>query len=388
MPHIPNHAKGDPPYGSPIALQKPGNPFQPLPPKSEANDCIMLLEDIAPRAAERVAASKKLTFHAVGDTGGVHGTEVQERIACAMQRQIVGEDEQARPHFLYVLGDVAYPVGAPEDYNDLFYEPFKRYDAPIVAIPGNHDGYGRPSAPGSSLDGWRMNFLGMLPTEHHFPYRKPLKLPYVYWELATEVVNIIGLYSNTEGFLDDPVAGTPQQDWLAARLEAAEGRSVILVVHHPPYSLDNNHHGSPSIVAAIDAAAEKAKRWPDAVFSGHVHSYQRFTRRIAGKDIPYVVAGAGGRANKRARLAKLMRWEGHPPITMPFDTLEAGGNKLGVKLVAADWSDPGFLTVSVDGKAKELHCTYWQVPFEEHQPVTWQDRFKVALKTHRITNVQ
>jgi hypothetical protein len=35
-------------------------------------------------------------------------------------------------------------------------------------------------------------------------------------------------------------------------------------------------------------------RTPHAVFAGHVHNYQRFTRRVNGRDVPYIVAGAGG----------------------------------------------------------------------------------------------
>jgi hypothetical protein len=33
---------------------------------------------------------------------------------------------------------------------------------------------------------------------------------------------------------------------------------------------------------------------PDAVLSGHAHLYQRFTRQVGEREIPYVVAGAGG----------------------------------------------------------------------------------------------
>ncbi len=47
---------------------------------------------------------------------------------------------------------------------------------------------------------------------------------------------------------------------------------------------------------ALDAAFAKAGRWADIVLAGHVHDYQRFTRKVAsnGRQIPYLVAGAGG----------------------------------------------------------------------------------------------
>src|SRR5262249_42530179 len=38
--------------------------------------------------------------------------------------------------------------------------------------------------------------------------------------------------------------------------------------------------------------------WPDAVFSGHAHVYQRMTRTVnaggASRDIPHLVCGSGG----------------------------------------------------------------------------------------------
>jgi hypothetical protein len=44
----------------------------------------------------------------------------------------------------------------------------------------------------------------------------------------------------------------------------------------------------------IDDACQDAGVWPHAVFSGHAHNYQRFTRTVGGKQIPYIVAGCGG----------------------------------------------------------------------------------------------
>lgn len=44
----------------------------------------------------------------------------------------------------------------------------------------------------------------------------------------------------------------------------------------------------------IDGACQAAGMWPHAVFAGHAHNYQRYTRTVAGYQIPYVVAGCGG----------------------------------------------------------------------------------------------
>src|SRR3954452_25042960 len=48
-----------------------------------------------------------------------------------------GETGQA---FFFHLGDVVYNFGEGQYYYDQFYEPFRNYDRPIFAIPGNHDG--------------------------------------------------------------------------------------------------------------------------------------------------------------------------------------------------------------------------------------------------------
>ena len=46
----------------------------------------------------------------------------------------------AGPAFFFHLGDVVYYFGEGRYYYDQFYEPFRAYDRPIFAIPGNHDG--------------------------------------------------------------------------------------------------------------------------------------------------------------------------------------------------------------------------------------------------------
>src|SRR5262245_49446519 len=42
--------------------------------------------------------------------------------------------------FFFRLADVVLNFGEAQYYYDQFYEPFRSYDRPIFAIPGNHDG--------------------------------------------------------------------------------------------------------------------------------------------------------------------------------------------------------------------------------------------------------
>ena len=36
---------------------------------------------------------------------------------------------------------MVYYNGQSQNYSTQFYEPYQYYDAPIFAVPGNHDGY-------------------------------------------------------------------------------------------------------------------------------------------------------------------------------------------------------------------------------------------------------
>ena len=48
------------------------------------------------------------------------------------------------------------------------------------------------------------------------------------------------------------------------------------------------------MLADIDSACTAAGVWPHAVFSGHAHNYQRYTRTVNSMQIPFLVAGCGG----------------------------------------------------------------------------------------------
>jgi DNA repair exonuclease SbcCD nuclease subunit len=229
-----------------------------------------------------------MVFHAVGDTGGIKGTEVQAGLAAVMVKQIevsrASKQSAEEPLFFYHLGDVVYLNGMSIDYPVQFYEPYQNYDAPIVAIPGNHDGDTRTSTGDvpddeTTLYGFIQNFCAPSP-QFLFKHRATMTQPYVYWTLETPLATIIGLYSNVDGLLDG--SGTfEQQRWLAQQMKDAPGdRALIVTVHHAPYSLDTSHGGYGDISRALDRAFHTVGRTPHLILSGHVHDYQRFTRKL------------------------------------------------------------------------------------------------------------
>ena len=94
--------------------------------------------------------------------------------------------------------------------------------------------------------------------------------------------------------------GDGQFDWLVGELkrpapqrEAGE-RTVLLACHHPPASADKTHGGTTGLANDLDRAFTAGGLWPDAILSGHAHVYQRFSRAVNDKQLPYVVAGSGG----------------------------------------------------------------------------------------------
>ena len=329
------------PFGDPVADPKNSPYFEP-PPLTNLVNFNLPMSAILPDEAQAAIAAGKLVFHSVGDTGGIHGDSVQITVSDAMEAQITNaNNNQETPRFLYMLGDVVYFNGVSYLYGPQFYEPYKHYPAAIVAIAGNHDGDIRtrkndPPDRETSLFGFMHNFCDSAP-QNIYAYRPTMTQPYVYWTLDCPFATIIGLYSNVEGSLD-PRGGQEQQSWFEAQMtQAPANKALIVTVHHPPYSLDASHGGTPDIEIAIDRAIQNTGRKPDAVFSGHVHDYQRFERTLAGKKIPYVVAGAGGYANTPQLMHRLQKGT----FTLPYQTTHTD-----VTLMKYNEVDPGFLRVT------------------------------------------
>lgn len=354
-------------------------PFRPLPPPTGAYPYHLSLADVLPPA--KISADR-LVFHIVGDTGGIKNPVPQQNVARQMESDFEGAEFPAQPAFFYHLGDVVYFYGAAEEYFPQFYEPYEQYPASIFAIPGNHDGDLSKSMEADgipSLAAFVDNFCQRIP--HHTrdaldAVRSAMTQPNVYWTLDTPLATIIGLYTNVPegGRLDDD-----QIAWLEQELEhAPKDRALLVAMHHPIYSGDDHHGGSAYMGMILDEAMTRSNRTPDAVFAGHVHNYQRFTRQVNGRSVPYIVAGAGGYHNLHPLSKSMQAFADALPFVVPSAedvTLEK-------------YCDDQFGYVRLDITRQTLKGVYSTVSgFQNLAQATVAsfDSFTLDLATHTVT---
>ena len=81
---------------------------------------------------------------------------------------------------------------------------------------------------------------------------------------------------------------------LKADRQSGKIAAILLAVHHPPISFTSAKPSSTEMSDKLDEACKQAGIWPDAVLSGHTHIYQRATRTVGSRQIPYIIAGSGG----------------------------------------------------------------------------------------------
>jgi Calcineurin-like phosphoesterase len=325
--------------------------LEPIPP-ARSTTPMELSSVIGGGLVQNIQNAGKITFHTVGDTGGIHSPQFQFAVADAM-----ADDLASGASFWYHLGDLVYYFGQEQYYFDQFYDPYRNYNAPIFAIPGNHDGAVYTGETAKSLDAFIANFCTSQPTrspDSQGAVRTTMDQPGVYFTLNAPFVKLVGLYSNTseggtEGVIADSKVGDAQLNFLKQQLAAAkaerdkgQGRALIIATHHPPFTGSPSHVPSPTMLKQIDQACSAAGIQPDLHLSGHAHLYERYTRTVGGKQIPYLVAGMGGYYN----LPGLKPPNQRPPSPKtPLSGTDASGNPL--RLDVYNDNTFGFLRLTV-----------------------------------------
>jgi len=371
-----------------------------------------------PELLKQLKSSKKIIFHALGDTGASNAGKYKNeiRVADQLSEDCHNADMANHPAFLFHLGDVVYDFGESQYYYDQFYDPFRDYPLPIFAIPGNHDSF---ITPGTDPDAeplkiFARNFcassLGITP-EARSLHRTAMTQPGVYFSLDAPYVRIIGLFSNS---LEDPgVISSDSGKWpnvpdhqltyLEAQLKRIKDEkyqgAVLLAMHHPPFSYSpppksgtgkgGNHSSSSDMLRQIDAICKKQGVYPHAFLSGHAHNYQRYTRTVKfgakQYDVPFIVCGDGGHnVNRVVRGSK-----GHPGVEpyngVKVDYLE---NKPavtvgGLLLEKYDDTNYGYLRITVD--SQQLRIGFHQAGNSTLAQSRY-DMVTVDLKTHTMVS--
>jgi hypothetical protein len=333
-----------------------------------------------------ILAAGQLVFHATGDCGSVRGPASQNQVADKMVSDF--EETAAEvPRFGLLLGDIVYSFDEPQYFYDQFYEPYRDYPAPILAVAGNHDGMVSPLAHAASLDAFLRNFCagGFQVTAEAGGLSRTAQIqPGVFFTFEAPFVRILVLYSNTledPGVIANASIGSSQLSYLRTALarvkrEAYAG-ALIVAHHHPPYTMGGRHGWSAAMQAQIDAACTAAGVWPHAVLSGHVHNYQRFTRtRGDGTQIPYVVCGNGGH-----NLVPLTR-AGAPALRTPQIVQTAGAGTDQLVFESYDARDYGYLRIVAT--AAQLRIEYHPAG-DASGAKTPDDAVTVDLRTRTLT---
>jgi hypothetical protein len=363
----------------------------PFPPPRGGVEPVLTFQDVYGKrsdATSTVTGFGQLVFHAVGDCGSTTGPRTEDLVTNKMVGDFDEADAAESPQFNFLLGDIVYSFGEAQYYYDQFYDPYRNYPAPILALAGNHDGMVSPLAHEQSLTAFLRNFCAedfLVTPDAGGLSRTAQVQPGVFFTFEAPFVRILALYSNTledPGVISDPKIGSSQIDFLKAALTRVKQENfqgaLLFASHHPPYVAGGQHGSSSAMLAQIDGVCAEIGVWPHAYLSGHVHNYQRFTRTRTndGSEIPYVVCGNGG--HNVVALAK----RGAKPLRTPQILIAAATNQDQVVFENYDDQDYGYLRIVVN--ASQLRIEYH--PASDGTAAKTPDDFvTVDLSTRRRT---
>lgn len=220
----------------------------------------------------------------VGDFQRTSPAEVWRERNRDERRLIVSRIAEEAPDFLVILGDLVFCGSSPAqwaEFDDLS-APLREAGIPVFPVLGNHEYW---ISPRRALPA----FFARFP---HLEGRN-------WYAAAYGDVALVFLDSNRRWLA--PALWAEQLAWFAAELDRLDAnpavRAVLVMLHHPPFTnstvtSDERHVQGFFVPPFLDAAKTRA------MFSGHVHSYERFDR--GGKT--FVVTGGGG--GPRVRLSR------------------------------------------------------------------------------------
>jgi predicted phosphodiesterase len=178
------------------------------------------------------------------------------------------------PDLVLHLGDVVYPKGAWNHYEDTTFRPFARLFAmaDVHATIGNHDAMTEQAEP----------LLGAFEPAARGDANRGR-----YYEFVRGPVHFFNVDSYTTSFSKD----SEQRRWFEERVRASTSPWKVMFTHRPLWSSSRSQKAPPSLAWREDLHPFLAEQGVQFVFSGHDHTYQRYKARDG---VHYIVAGGGG----------------------------------------------------------------------------------------------
>jgi hypothetical protein len=340
-------------------------------------------------AIKTITVGGQIVFHATGDCGSTRGPQTQNEVTDKMVSDFHESSSKEVPQFCLLLGDIVYSFGEAQYYYDQFYEPYRDYPAPILAVAGNHDGMISPLAHATSLSAYLRNFCSdkfVITPDAGGLSRTAQIQPGVFFTFDAPFVRILALYSNTledPGVIANAAIGNSQLDFLKAALNRVKSEkyagALLIADHHPPYTAGSRHGWSIDMLSQIDKICDAAGVWPHAFLSGHAHNYQRFTRtRTSNRtEIPYIVCGNGGH-----NVMPLVR-KGSTPLRAPQIIQAAQGNT--DQVVLENYDDQGYGYLRIIVTSAQLRIEYHPAS-DGGQTKTPDDFVTVDLKSRKLVH--
>lgn len=258
---------------------------------------------------EGVTTEGDFSFIVIGDTGEGDPSQL------SLHDQIIAAGKRDAVKFLVLSSDVVYPDGKMKDYERNFYLPFKGFEKPIYAIPGNHDWF-------DANEGFNANFLeaGAAQLALRARLAEDLKTEAVttddrFNEITTEAARLRSLYRIRNGLQRAPFfemhAGgfsliavdtgilrrldDKEKAWLEAALGRAGNNFKMVVLGHPFY-VAGMYQGQRD--AAFDEIYATLQRFGvDVAMAGDTHDFEFYRARYGAhenKEMLHFVNGGGG----------------------------------------------------------------------------------------------
>ncbi len=188
------------------------------------------------------------------------------------------------PGDVLALGDNAYPHGEATSFRDYYDPTWGRHLWRTHGVVGNHD----------------YDTAGAAPYWDYFGAAAgPGTRGYYSYDLGSWHVVVLNSTCYMVGGCD---AGSPQEQWLRADLEASQARCTVVAWHHPTFSSGSGI--SSSGFGGVDTRmhdlwALLMSHGAELVLNGHDHAYERFVPQDAEgrpdpKGIRELIVGTGG----------------------------------------------------------------------------------------------